>query len=637
MVTPVENAGYLVQDDGVIFIWDKRPGEKVKSFSIKAGGKELASAPANAREAKVPLSAFGQAKQVAAEVTVVGESENSSPIQVNLNLYRSLGEAATITLDAKPGHEISPYVFGSNYASPEVIKDLGITINRWGGNGTSKYNYKNDLSSAGNDWFFLNTQSKPDGTPEQEKDYYKFIKSTLGAGAQVNFSIPMLPWIAKPHPDQGGRYCSYPLTVYKEQDKSGSEGCGNGMKPGGKEPIWDNDPKLAMIPNSPEFQKGFVEAIKKNFGGATKGGVRFYTLDNEPGLWNSTHRDVAPKGLSAEELATLSESYANVIKSVDPDAKVIGFASWGPMELAGSNADYQPPGPDGYKHKENMKDADKWTDRKKRGDKTQLVYLLERFRDAEKAKGKRLVDVIDIHWYPELYAKDSKAHDQRLSDSIAFEPALAAKQFEATREWWDPSFKPTGDLHSWTIDQGNAPNFWDPYHPVIAGLKKILEQTYPGTKLAINEYSTGSGDHFVGALLRTAVLGIFMQEDLYMAEIWGQSDVKGYTYYAQRLYGNFDGKGSRVKGRFVKTTSSNPDLMSYAAQDGNAYYVIIVNKNQKQGFPTTLKVPSAVREVFTYQLTDSLGKRVYGSKRVGGGTAVKLTVPAFSAVLVTMK
>ncbi len=639
MVTPVENVGYLVQDDSVVFLWDKRPGEKVRAFSFKCDGKELGSAAPGAREFKAPLAAFGEGKKHTVSLYTLGESETSSPIELAVNLAGSLGETVTVTLDGAPAHEISPYVFGSNYAPPATIKEAGITINRWGGNGTSKYNYKNDLSSAGSDWYFLNTYSKPDGSPEQEKGYYTFIKDTLGAGAQVNFTIPMLSYVAKPHPDQGGRYCSFPLSVYKDQDKNDGQGCGNGMKPGGKEPIWDNDPTIAMIPNSPDFQKGLVESIKKNFGGASAKGVKFYSLDNEPGLWNSTHRDVEPRGVTAEQLADRSEAYARMIKTVDPDAKVIGFSSWGVMELAGSNADYTPPGADGYKTYNKFKDeSERWSERKKHGDESQLEYLLNRFKEAEKKAGKRLIDVIDVHWYPEVYGKDSKGDTKRLSENgLVFDAVATPKQFEATREWWDPTFKPSGGLESWTANAENGPKMWDPYHPVIPALKKIIEQNYPGTKLAINEYATGSNDHYPGALLRAAVLGIFMQEDLYMAQTWYQVDSKSYLYYAQKLFGNFDGKGSRVKGRFIKTKSTSGDLMSYAAKDGNSYYVVLVNKNERQSLPTTLKVPSAVRDVQTYQLAESLSRRLYGAKRSATGSDIKLTVPAFSAMLVVMK
>ena len=105
-----------------------------------------------------------------------------------------------------PTHEISPYIFGINWGPTSSVKDLGVSVRRWGGNRATKYNWKDDLDSAGSDWFYLNEYSKPPGTPEDKKTYFQFIKETLAGGAEVNFSIPITEWIAKRHPDEKGRY-----------------------------------------------------------------------------------------------------------------------------------------------------------------------------------------------------------------------------------------------------------------------------------------------------------------------------------------------------------------------------------------------------------------------------------------------
>ncbi|HEY3594398.1 MAG TPA: glycoside hydrolase family 44 protein [Polyangiaceae bacterium] len=641
MLTPVENVGYMMADNDLVVFWDKQANEKFDSFVLRSSdGKDLAKVTADKRTLRIPLSLLGASGRAKVGVVALNATQSSSPQSFEVELSKPTYDAVTVTLDANPGHEVSPYIFGSNYASASIIQGTGITIQRWGGNGTSKYNWQGDLSSAGNDWFFLNTFSKPPGTPETEKDYYKYIKDALDAGAQVNFSIPIQSWIAKPHPDKGGRYCSYPLKLYPEQEKNDGQGCGNGMLPGGKEAIWDNDPSLGMVPNSPEFQKGLIENIKKLFGGAAGKGVKFYTLDNEPGIWNSTHRDTQAKGLSSEELANLTEKYAEMIKTVDPAAKVIGFAAWGVMDLAGSNFDYMA-GPDGYKHYNQFKnESDRWSERKKHGGKSQLEYLLGRLKEAEKKHGKRLVDAIDIHWYPELYGKDSKGETRRLCDSFPYDPVLAKKQFDAIREYYDSTYKPDPSIgvDSWTSNSGNKEKLWDPYHPVIPALKKIIEENYPGTKLAINEYASGDHEYYLGALIRSSLLGIFMQEDLYMAENWYQVDAKKYQFYAQKMYGNYDGKGSRVRGRFVKSTSSSPDLLSYAAKDGDRSYIVLVNKNDKNGAKTTLKVPGHVKETQTYLLSESVGLRLYEApKQAASGNDVKINVPPFSAMLVVMR
>jgi len=632
LLTPVENVGYAVAKDGVDILWDKSAGEKFEKFIVSVDGKEVATVDARKRSAKLPLATFPAKTERKVTVVAANAKETSSPQTVKVKVSGTTPEAATVTLDAKPGHEISPWIFGSNFMSPEALKDTGTTIQRWGGNVTSMYNYKSDNDNKGKDWFYLDDFSKPAGTPETEKTYYKYIRDSMAAGAQMNFTIPIGDWIAKPHPSPTGRYCSYPTTIYPEQDKTDGQGCGNGFKPGGKEIIWGNDPNVSLVPNSVEFQRGLVENIKKAFGGAGGKGVRFYSLDNEPGLWHETHRDAMPKGISTDDLIERNIKYATMIKQVDPDAKVIGFTAWGMLELAGSNVDYMPAGPEGYKKYDSVGPADRYADRKKHGDQPQLVSYLKAMQAAEKKAGKRLIDIVDFHWYPEVYGNDSKGDRQRLSEEHAIDPVLLPKQLDAVREWYDPTFKPEW---SWANEADRAKYLWEPFHPVVPAIKKMVEEAYPGTKLAINEYDTGSPDHYQGAIIRAAVLGSFMQEDLYMAQNWHQGEANQPAYWAQKLYGNYDNKGGKIRGRFVKSTSSHKDLWSFAADNNGKSQVVLVNRNLTSPLTTTVKLPKAVRTFQTYTFTEGAGQRlVEGPIEQAKGQDVTVHVPAFSFVLV---
>ena len=57
--------------------------------------------------------------------------------------------------------------------------------------------------------------------------------------------------------------------------------------------------------------------------------MRFFALDNEPDLWNSTHRDVHPAPLSYDEIWQRTVDYASAIKTQDPGALVTGPVPWG--------------------------------------------------------------------------------------------------------------------------------------------------------------------------------------------------------------------------------------------------------------------------------------------------------------------
>ena len=66
-------------------------------------------------------------------------------------------------------------------------------------------------------------------------------------------------------------------------------------------------------------------ALANNFNALLNGGVKYYALGNEPGLWNSTHRDIHPAGDTLPELRDRIISYASMVKALDPGAER-GFA-----------------------------------------------------------------------------------------------------------------------------------------------------------------------------------------------------------------------------------------------------------------------------------------------------------------------
>lgn len=612
MVTQVQNLGWTANARDVSVVWDKRAGERISEFAVLVDGKLAKRVGAAERHARLKLEPGAHTISVVTQ----GGKESSSPATTRAVVVEDPPANATVDVTSPGKHPVPPYFNSTNFMTAEELRDAGFNSTRWGGNATSKYNYMRDLSSSGADWFYLNQQAKPEGTREENKSYYKFIRDAREAGADVNFTVPMMPWIAKP--SEGDRLCSFPASAYPKQHRIGTEKCGDGLMPDGKTKITGNDPTIAMLPNSPDFQRGLVSNIKKLF----PGGVKFYTLDNEPGLWHETHRDVFPKGYTTDELLGLSVKYATMIKAVDPASQVIGLASWGMMELAGSPADY----------------TSDWSDRKAHGGSPNLVSFIRGMKQASEAQGKRLLDVVDAHWYPEVYfVKDGKK--LRLSDDIEFDPIVADKQFEALREFWDPTFELTANgLESWTFGEGNNVKLWDPFHPTIPALKRTIEQAWPGTKLAFNEYSSGSGTKYHGGLLRAALLGIFMQEDLFMAQVWGQPGKDSFTFYAHKLYGNYDSKGGRVRGAFVPTTSSNRDLLTYATRDGARTYVVLVNKNQKQPVNAAIKLPADAKRAQSFTISQSLGLRIFaGEPSVVAGKQANVHIPAFAAQLVVLE
>src|SRR4051794_2308313 len=53
-------------------------------------------------------------------------------------------------------HLISPYIYGMNFAGEELARDLRLPVHRWGGNHTTRYNFRNDTTNRAADWYFEN-------------------------------------------------------------------------------------------------------------------------------------------------------------------------------------------------------------------------------------------------------------------------------------------------------------------------------------------------------------------------------------------------------------------------------------------------------------------------------------------------
>ena len=550
----------------------------------------------------------------------------SSYQSVTVTLGNGQPQAATVTLSDKLDRPISPYIYGQNYISGGTLKKLGATVNRWGGNAETNYNWKDDATNRGGDWVFLNTNESPKLGAEKDKSYYKYIEDTFSGGAQIVMTIPTIGWVAKRSPE-GTRLSSFPLSLFPKQDRD-DQGAGSGFLPGGKEPLWGNDPNYNYVKSDPEFQKGWVETMVKSFGSASKGGVKFYDMDNEPGLWHWNHRDVCPLGIGYDDMVDLNAKYAAMVKSVDPDAQVMGMVSWGVMELAGSPWDFVAGGKENIKKKDE-KDikGDKWTERTAHGDLPQVVYFLKEMKKRSDTAGMRLIDYLDNHGFPEVWGKNAKGEKVNVLSDFPYDPILTPQQFNALRILWDDTFV---SEDSWCYADNNASHLWTPWVGYIPKMKKYIDENFPGTKLAMSEYYPASASYFHGGLLVAVTTGIFMREGMDLACDWGSTKEGNYVFFGHKLFSNYDDKGSKVGGNYVSSTSSSNDLYSFAAKDASKTYVALINKNHDQELETTVTLPSAATSYHTYTLSETSGKRIYDSgEQTATGTSLKIQGAGF--------
>jgi hypothetical protein len=171
---------------------------------------------------------------------------------------------------------------------------------------------------------------------------------------------------------------------------------------------------------------------------------------------------------------------------------------------------------------------------------------------------------------------------------------VQALRLRSTRALWDPAYVD----ESW-IDE--------PVH-LIPRMRDWVDQSYPGTRLALTEYSWGAQGHLSGALAQADVLGIFGREGLDLATLWDPPTAAQPAAYAFRLYRNYDGAHHRFGETSVHAASADPSVLSiYAARrsDG-ALTLMVINKSPAAAPAVTSTVtlagfaPAANAEVYRY-------------------------------------
>jgi mannan endo-1,4-beta-mannosidase len=456
--------------------------------------------------------------------------------------------AVDVKIDAAAARKpISPFVYGAN----QPTKDLRVTAWRQGGNRLSAYNWENNASSAGSDW-------------QHSSDSY------LCNGVAAAECMKRPGWVITQFVEEANARGAYPLVTLQMMGYVARDMNGN-VSPAEAAPSSRWVPakarKGSAFSLAPDVQDGavymdeLVNFLVKQHGGARAvGGVKGYSLDNEPDLWKSTHPRVHPSACGAKELIDRSVELATAVKAVDADAEVFGYASYGYLGFA------------------SLQDAPDWKSVK--GSRAWYVeYYLAEMKKASDAAGKRLLDVLDLHYYSEARGGTGANEESRTRiQEGTTENAVA--RMHATRSLWDPTYDYALDP---TVGEASWICHWTADCPLrlVPRVQAMINAQYPGTKLAITEYDFGARDHVSGGIAQADALGIFGREGVYWASRWG--DGGGFVDAAFRLFIDYDGKGSRFGDTQLSTTTSDAaKLPAYAAMDAgdpSKLHVVLINRS----------------------------------------------------------
>jgi hypothetical protein len=446
-----------------------------------------------------------------------------------------------------PRKDISPYIYGTN----ELYNRA--TAQRLGGNRMTGYNWENNASNAGVDWLHNSDDYLPWHFGVADSNYEKpaaaivhYHNQSLASGAYSLITLPMAGYVAKDKngPVQAGEAAPSARWAYVRNHKNA--------------PFTLNPNKL----DDTVYVDEELNFLINKFGPASSAtGIKGYSLDNEPCLWSSTHpRLWGSTGVTVQQLMSRSYDLASLVKSMDSTAEVFGPA------LYGFNAYL------------NLQSASDWDSIKLTGNYNYFIeYYLSKMNEKGVQAGRRLLDVLDVHWYPETNQTFNARPGSNLNDRNT-----VAARLEMTRSLWDSTYTENTWIGTW----------YSGILPLIPKLNQIINNNYPGTKLALSEYSYMGTDHISGAIAQADALGIFGREHIYLATYWG--NVENYIKAGFDLYRNYDGAGSGFGDKGVNaSTDDNRNTSVYAAYSGSdesRLHLIAINKNQDSSETVTVNV-----------------------------------------------
>lgn len=457
----------------------------------------------------------------------------------------------TVNCD-KAGKKISPYIYGVNSGVDMSAVSAGSF--RLGGNRLSAYNWENNMSNAGSDYKNMNDMYLITTAAKEFR--------TVPGGAALD--------AAKTSADNNVPYTllTLPMLGYVSSSKKGSVT----EKNAAPSDYWCKveNRKNGALSLEPDKKDGVVyvdEYLNYLFDKVGKSdsetGFKAYALDNEPSLWNGTHSLVQRERLTCGELIEKSTDLAAVVKEADTGAEVFGPSLFG------------------YSAFDSFCNPSDWAQLKSDNNYRWFIdYYLDEMKKAEDTHGKRLIDVLDLHFYTEAKG----ACGERSCNHYDNDKCVQAR-LDSVRALYDPDYRED----SWITDTGAK------FFPLLPNVQKSIDEYYPGTKLAFTEYNFGGGDHISGAVTQADMLGIFAEYGVYFATIWS-FDQNAYQLAAINMFTDYDGNGNGFGDTLVESSSSDKDVRVYSSVDSEndgTVKIMLINKSIHNAKSVSVSLNSA--------------------------------------------
>ncbi len=525
----------------------------------------------------------------------------------------------SFAVDASATFPISRFIYGANNTAEQwagATPPAELTFNRNGGNRATAYNWENNYSNAGSDYNFQNDQLYSSSTTPGEGVRAR-ATPTFARGQAFMATIPLIGYVA-------GDACNCNVGT-SDADRATRLATHFKVSKAAKGSAFTTTPNAT---DGVVYQDEFVNWFEANYPGRTTNATApvFFSLDNEPDLWHFTHKEIqsdyndnssTPRIQTYTGFSDTSAVYARAIKAVLPNAMIFGPAT---ATYTGLTTLGRYPTADPVYGTQNFFD----------------VYL-DRMNAASVVAGRRLLDVLDTHFYPQNGTGNGDiGNDYALQDS-----AMIQARVQAPRSLWDPSYNDG----SWVTNVTGGPI------RLIPRLREQVAAHYPGTKLAITEYYYGRGGDISGGIAQADVLGIFGREGVFAAALWANAGIwaapyggdgnKAYAFIfgAFRMFRNYDGSGGTFGDLGLRATTTNNATSSvYASRDAAGQLVLVaINKT------TTPKVASialanvsGLTKARVYLLSDASSTPTRQADLVVSSNATSYAMPAMSVSTIVL-
>jgi len=459
-------------------------------------------------------------------------------------------QTVNIQVDAAAGRKtISPYLYGRNNSisddpsSPttastwKLMRDAGLRYTREnGGNNATKYNWRKKISSHP-DWYNNNYNHDWDYAAKTLQDS---MPNTQGMWAfqLIGFSASNLNNNFNDYAYNGSNWWSGTC-----QNLAGG-GVPNGS--GGCAATTNGDTTLYLENWTADST---TNILTHWFGsgslGYTSNNKIYWSMDNEPDGWNATHDDVMRNLPTAESFMQLYFAVAKKARTKFPNIKLTGpvpesewqWYNWNNSKITVSGQSYN------------------W-----------LEFFIKRCAEEQTASGIRLLDVIDIHSYPNESNNSDIVQGHRVYFDTSYSYPGANGVKTTSPSGWDNSITKEyvfGRVNNWLTQYMGANH---------------------GVTCAVSEYAINSTTPNIVANAYASTLGTFADNGVEFFSPWTWNIG---MWEVLHLYSRY------AKNNSIQSISSNEnDVSAYSSISAanDSVTIILVNRNLTSSHTTNVSL-----------------------------------------------